>query len=66
MERAACVAVRINPCPHSLKDKQVVLFHVVDDPAFNVCDAFGDERGFDDFGLRRSQPELPELVGIRP
>ena len=39
MEPTALVAVGINPRLYRLKDKQVVLFHVVDDPAFDVCDA---------------------------
>ena len=43
-----------------------MLLHVVDDAAFDVGDAFRDERGLDRFGLRRSQPELPEFIGVGP
>jgi len=47
MERAALVAIGINPCPHPFKDEQVVFLHVVDDAAFDVRNAFGDEWGLE-------------------
>lgn len=66
MESAALLVGGIHPRPHSLKDEQVVLLHMVDDAAFNVGDALGNEWGLDCLGFRRSQPELAEFVGVRP
>lgn len=58
--------LRVDPCLDDLQHEEIVSVHHpgIDDPAFEIGEAFGDQRWRDLLGRKRRQSEGRELVGV--